>query len=59
MSHYRLTSQIRSQSTAFFAGLSELVDPKWIAMFNQQELQVMIGCVDAPVDLEDLRENKP
>lgn len=30
MSHYRLTKQIRLQSEAFFDGLSELVEPKWI-----------------------------
>ena len=28
--HYRLTKQIRAQSDAFFQGLSELIDPKWI-----------------------------
>ena len=26
-------------------------------MFNQQELQILIGGVNAPVDLEDLRRN--
>lgn len=26
-------------------------------MFNQQELQILLGGVDAPVDLEDLRLN--
>lgn len=57
MSHYRLTRQIRAQSDAFFEGLSELIEPKWIRMFNQQELQILIGGVDKPVDLEDLRRN--
>ncbi len=26
-------------------------------MFNQQELQILIGGVNAPIDLDDLREN--
>lgn len=30
VSHYRLNRQIRSQSEAFFDGLSEMVDPKWL-----------------------------
>ncbi|KAG6883142.1 hypothetical protein C0993_007623 [Termitomyces sp. T159_Od127] len=30
ISHYRLTKQIRLQSEAFFDGLSEMVDPRWI-----------------------------
>ena len=26
-------------------------------MFNQQEVQILIGGVDTPIDLEDLRQN--
>jgi ubiquitin-protein ligase E3 C len=26
-------------------------------MFNQQELQIIVGGVNAPIDLDDLREN--
>ncbi|KAH8977914.1 HECT-domain-containing protein [Lactarius hatsudake] len=47
VSHYRLTKQIKQQSDAFFEGL----------MFNQQELQVLLGGVNTPIDLDDLRRN--
>ena len=57
MCHYRLTKQIRQQSAAFFEGLSELIDPNWLRMFNQQELQILIGGVNTAIDLEDLRAN--
>jgi len=30
VSHYRLTKQIKRQSDAFFEGLSEMIDPKWL-----------------------------
>jgi ubiquitin-protein ligase E3 C len=30
MSHYRLSKQFKLQSEAFFEGLSEMIDPKWI-----------------------------
>ena len=30
VSHYRLTKQIKAQSTAFFEGLSDMIDPKWL-----------------------------
>jgi ubiquitin-protein ligase E3 C len=30
VSHYRLTRQIKLQSEAFFEGLSEMIDPKWL-----------------------------
>ncbi|KAH9842053.1 uncharacterized protein C8Q71DRAFT_885624 [Rhodofomes roseus] len=38
VSHYRLTKQIKEQSEAFFEGLSEMITPRWLRMFNQQEL---------------------
>ncbi len=30
VAHYRLTKQIKKQSAAFFEGLSEIIDPKWL-----------------------------
>lgn len=57
VSHYRLTKQIKEQSSAFFEGLSDMIDPKWLRMFNQQELQVLLGGVNTPVDINDLRQN--
>ncbi|CCM05435.1 uncharacterized protein FIBRA_07654 [Fibroporia radiculosa] len=57
VSHYRLSKQIKRQSEAFFEGLSEMIDPKWLRMFNQQELQILLGGVNAPVDLENLRQH--
>ncbi|KAI0295669.1 hypothetical protein B0F90DRAFT_1811438 [Multifurca ochricompacta] len=57
VSHYRLTKQIKEQSDAFFDGLSDMIDPRWLRMFNQQELQVLLGGVNTPIDLEDLRRN--
>ncbi|KAG8214281.1 HECT-domain-containing protein [Butyriboletus roseoflavus] len=57
ISHYKLSKQIKLQSEAFFEGLSEMVDPKWLRMFNQQEVQILLGGVNAPVDLDDLRQH--
>ncbi|KAF8428416.1 HECT-domain-containing protein [Boletus edulis BED1] len=57
ISHYRLSKQIKLQNEAFFEGLSEMIDPKWLRMFNQQELQILLGGVNAPVDLDDLRQH--
>ena len=30
VAHYKLTKQIKKQSTAFFEGLPEIIDPKWL-----------------------------
>jgi len=57
VSLYKLSRQIRKQSDAFFDGLSEMIDPKWLRMFNQQELQILLGGVDSPINVDDLRAN--
>ncbi|KIK27397.1 hypothetical protein PISMIDRAFT_93249 [Pisolithus microcarpus 441] len=57
VSHYRLTTQIKLQSEAFFKGLSETIEPRWLRMFNQQELQILLGGVNSPIDLGDLRQH--
>ncbi|KAF9919574.1 hypothetical protein FBU30_010850 [Linnemannia zychae] len=55
--HYRLNTQIDRQCKAFFSGLSDLIDPKWLWMFNQQELQVMLGGAQTGISLQDLTQN--
>ncbi|KAI9496944.1 hypothetical protein BDB00DRAFT_806117 [Zychaea mexicana] len=55
VANYRLNIQIAKQSRAFFRGLSTIVDVKWLRMFNQTELQVLLGGASVPIDLEDLR----
>ncbi|KAF9567255.1 hypothetical protein EC968_003459 [Mortierella alpina] len=55
--HYRLNTQIDRQCRAFFRGLSDLIDPKWLWMFNQQELQVMLGGAQTAISLADLEKN--
>ncbi len=35
VAHYRLNLQIRSQCQAFLRGLSHLIKPSWLRMFNQ------------------------
>jgi len=34
-----------------------MIDPKWLRMFNQQELQILIGGTEEPVDIDDLMQN--
>ncbi|KAI8083324.1 uncharacterized protein B0P05DRAFT_610573 [Gilbertella persicaria] len=55
MANYKLNVQIAKQCRAFFRGLSTMIDIKWLRMFNQQELQIMLGGASVPIDLADLR----
>ncbi|KAG9291049.1 hypothetical protein G9A89_012921 [Geosiphon pyriformis] len=57
VANYRLNSQIQWQCKAFFRGLKDLIDEKWLRMFNQQELQILIGGISIPIDIDDLRVN--
>ncbi|GAA5863539.1 hypothetical protein JCM8547_007279 [Rhodosporidiobolus lusitaniae] len=55
--HYHLNVQIAPQCRAFFNGLSEIINPRWLRMFNQHELAELVGGTDDAVDVEDLRRN--
>jgi len=57
VANYRLNIQIKKQSEALFEGVAEMIDPKWLRMFNQQELQILISGTEEPVDVDDLRRN--
>ncbi len=57
ISHYRLSTQIQAQCSAFFTGLADIINPRWLRNFNREELSILISGTDDPVDIEDLRKN--
>ncbi|CAA7268920.1 unnamed protein product [Cyclocybe aegerita] len=57
VSSYRLNRQIRLQSEVFFEGLSEMIHHKWLRIFNQSELQLLLGGTPTPISVDDLREH--
>ena len=57
VSDYRLNKQISAQCSAFFSGLSDLVNPKWLRMFNTVELGLLVGGAETSIDIDDLRHN--
>ncbi|KAI7863835.1 hypothetical protein BDF14DRAFT_1733295, partial [Spinellus fusiger] len=38
-------------------GLSTIVNTQWLRMFNERELQVLLGGAHVPIDIEDLRRH--
>ena len=40
---YRLNVQLAKGAAAFHAGFTSVIAPDWVAMFNEEELQVR-GC---------------
>lgn len=57
VARYRLDHQIRRQSEAFLSGLSDIINPRWLRLFDQVELQELIKGADSPIDIDDLRKN--
>jgi ubiquitin-protein ligase E3 C len=57
VANYYLNVQIKDQSDAFLAGLSDLIDIRWLQMFNELELQVLISGKSGKVDIDDLKAN--
>ncbi|KAK6522492.1 hypothetical protein TWF281_001938 [Arthrobotrys megalospora] len=57
VSRYKLAAQGKQQTNAFLKGLSSIISPRWLSMFNQSELQTLVGGNESPLDIDDLRQN--
>jgi len=57
VAQHRLVMQPKQQTQAFLRGLCEIINPSWLSMFNQSELQTLIGGDSSGINVEDLRSN--
>lgn len=57
VAHHRLVAQPYRQTKAFLRGLGSIIDPSWLSMFNQSELQRLVGGDSSEIDVEDLRRH--
>ncbi|KAI9809686.1 MAG: hypothetical protein M1825_000118 [Sarcosagium campestre] len=57
MARHRLQVQPYLQTNAFLRGLSQIIQPSWLSMFNQTELQTLVGGASSEIDVSDLRKN--
>ncbi|KAJ5170256.1 uncharacterized protein N7500_003039 [Penicillium coprophilum] len=57
IARYRLQLQPALQTNAFLQGLGQIIQPAWLSMFNQSELQTLVSGDKADIDVEDLRRN--
>lgn len=55
MAHFRMHTQIKSQTAALISGFRSIIKPEWIRMFSAPELQRLISGDNAEIDLEDLK----
>ncbi|TLS29894.1 hypothetical protein PpBr36_03151 [Pyricularia pennisetigena] len=57
MARHRLVTQSYQQTQAFLRGLGTIVSPSWLSMFNQTELQWLVGGEQSEIDVYDLRRH--
>lgn len=57
MARYRLQNQPKRQTSAFLDGLRKIISTSWLGMFNQSELQTLVGGDSSQIDILDLRRN--
>lgn len=57
LAKHRLRTQSWFQTNAFLSGLGEIIQPMWLSMFNQSELQRLVGGDSREIDVADLRAN--
>lgn len=54
---FKLNKTLFKQTSAFHRGLSVMIAPHWMEMFNSGELQMLISGGGKDVDLADLKDN--
>lgn len=57
VARHRLQIQPHLQTSAFLRGLGSIISPSWLSMFNQTELQTLVGGDSSEIDVSDLRRN--
>ncbi|EED16748.1 IQ and HECT domain protein [Talaromyces stipitatus ATCC 10500] len=57
IARHRLQNQPAPQTNAFLKGLGDIIQPSWLSMFNQSELQTLVGGDAGEIDVADLRRN--
>lgn len=55
VAHHRLIAQPGRLTHHFLSGLGMIIEPAWLSMFNQSELQRLVGGDSSEIDVEDLR----
>lgn len=54
---YKLNRQIIPFSNAFYRGLSDLISPSWLSLFNANEFNQLLSGGSQDFDVDDLRNN--
>jgi hypothetical protein len=54
LADFRLHRQLDRAAAAFLRGFFEMIRPRWVRMFNESELQMLISGSEEGIDVDDL-----
>ncbi|XP_058767737.1 E3 ubiquitin-protein ligase UPL7-like [Vicia villosa] len=57
MADYKLNQQIFPFSNAFYRGLTDLISPSWLKLFNASEFNQLLSGGNYDIDVEDFKNN--
>eukprot|EP01059_Diplonema_ambulator_P008091 TRINITY_DN17605_c0_g1_i1.p1 TRINITY_DN17605_c0_g1~~TRINITY_DN17605_c0_g1_i1.p1 ORF type:complete len:268 (+),score=75.62 TRINITY_DN17605_c0_g1_i1:55-804(+) len=57
MAHVKLNLQYKEQASAFISGFHDMLPPKWIGLFNRNELQQLISGSSGSFSVSQLRQH--
>ncbi|XP_061352412.1 E3 ubiquitin-protein ligase UPL7 [Gastrolobium bilobum] len=57
MADYKLNQQIFPFSNAFYRGLTDLISPSWLKLFNASEFNQLLSGGNYDIDVDDLKNN--
>ncbi|KAL2933317.1 E3 ubiquitin-protein ligase UPL7 [Bienertia sinuspersici] len=57
MADYKLNRQMLPLSNAFYRGLTDLISPSWLKLFNASEFNQLLSGGNHDIDVDDLRKN--
>ncbi|KAM7531658.1 hypothetical protein LguiB_035068 [Lonicera macranthoides] len=57
MADYKLNRQVLPLSNAFYRGLTDLISPSWLKLFNASEFNQLLSGGNYDIDVDDLRNN--
>ncbi|KAJ8532779.1 hypothetical protein K7X08_015668 [Anisodus acutangulus] len=57
MADFKLNRQILPFSNAFYRGLTDLISPSWLKLFNASEFNQLLSGGNHDIDIDDLRKN--
>ena len=56
VANYKLNVMISKPCKYFFRGLSDLINPEWLRMFSESELQILLGGEQTPIDPAEMKK---